>query len=122
MTLRVMFDSNAYDAILAHGDVERIDAEMFSIITTMAQEDELRQIADPARRAALLEIFHRLNAVTAEVPADWTASRDSIIGRAAAEHCDLLVTDDRELQQQLAVQAPTLRVLSYADFRKEFLT
>lgn len=121
MTLRLMFDSNAYDAILQHGDAERIDGEMFSIIATMAQEDELRQIPDPARRTALLEIFHRLHAATADVPADWAASRDSIIGRAAAEHCDLLVTDDRDLKEQLAVQAPTLRVLSYESFRKEVL-
>lgn len=121
MTLRVMFDSNAYDAILRHGDAERIDAEMFSIITTTAQEDELRQIADPARRAALLEIFHRLHAATADIPADWAASRDNVIGRAAAEHCDLLVTDDRELKDWLAIQAPALRVLSYAGFRQEFL-
>ncbi len=119
--LRVMLDTNAYDRVLKHGDAERIDAEMFSIITTMAQEDELRQIADPVRRAALLEIFRRLHAATAEVPADWAASRDSIIGRAAAEHCDLLVTDDRELKDWLAIQAPELRVLTYADFRQEFL-
>ncbi len=119
---RVMFDSNAYDAILKHEDAERIEAEMFNVITTAAQEDELRQIADPGRRAALLEIFHTLHAATAEVPADWIASRDNIIGKAAAEHCDLLVTDDRELKGQLARQAPELRVLTYEDFRAEFLT
>lgn len=119
---RVMFDSNAYDRILKHGDADRIEAEMFSVITTTAQEDELRQIADPARRAAILEIFHALHAATAEVPADWAASRDSIIGRAAAEHCDLLVTDDRELRETLASQAPQLRVLTYENFRKEFLS
>ncbi len=118
---RVMFDSNAYDAILRHDDAERIEAEMFSVITTAAQEDELRQITDPARRAALLKIFHALHAATAEVSADWDAARDSIIGKAAAEHCDLLVTDDRELTERLAVQTPKLRVLSYSDFRAEFL-
>lgn len=121
MDLRVMFDSNAYDAILQHGDAERIEAEMFSVITTAAQEDELRQIADPKKRAALLEIFHALHAATADVSADWAAARDQIIGRAAAEHCDLLVTDDRGLQETLAAQAPQLRVVSYAEFRKEFL-
>ncbi len=118
---RVMFDSNAYDAILKHKDAERIEAEMFNVITTATQEDELRQIADPARRAALLEIFHALHAATAEVPADWIASRDSIIGKAAAEHCDLLVTDDKDLRETLAAQAPELRVLTYSDFRAEFL-
>ncbi len=118
---RVMFDSNAYDAILQHDDAGRIEAEMFSVITTAAQEAELRQIADPARRAALLEIFHALHAATADVPAAWDVARDSIIGQAAAEHCDLLVTDDRALTDQLAKQAPELRVLTYEDFRKEFL-
>jgi len=119
---RVMFDSNAYDAILKHADAERIEAEMFNVITTATQEDELRQIADPARRAALLEIFHALHAATADVTADWIASRDSIIGKAAAEHCDLLVTDDKALKDQLSKQAPELRVVSYEDFRSEFLT
>lgn len=119
--LRVMFDSNAYDAILRQDDAGRIAAEMFSVITTAAQEDELHQIANPKRRAMLLEIFHRLHAATAEVSAGWDASRDSIIGRAAAEHCDLLVTDDKGLTEQLAVSAPHLRVLTYENFRKEFL-
>lgn len=118
---RVMFDSNAYDAILQHGDAEQIEAEMFSVITTAAQEAELRQVTDPARRAALLEIFHALHAATAEVSVEWDAARDSIIGKAAAEHCDLLVTDDRDLTDRLAKQEPGLRVLAYDDFRKEFL-
>ncbi len=120
--IRVMFDSNAYDQILQHGDAGRIEAEMFSVITTTAQEDELRQIAEPVRRAALLDIFHSLHAATAEVAAEWAASRDNLIGTAATEHCDLLVTDDRDLRETLAVQAPRLRVLTYDDFRKEFLT
>lgn len=119
--LRVMFDTNAYDQILRHKDVERIAAGMFSVVTTAAQEDELRQIADPARRAALLEIFHALHAATAEVSAGWAASRDQLIGQAAAKHCELLVTNDRGLRETLAVQAPRLRVLSYDEFRKEFL-
>lgn len=120
--LRVMFDSNAYDAILQHGDAGRVEAEMFNVITTAAQEDELRQIADPAKRAALLEMFHALHVATAEVSAEWDASRDSIIGRAAAEHCDLLVTDDRALRELLATQSPKLRVLTYDEFREEFLS
>lgn len=119
--LRVMFDSNAYDAILKHGDAERIAAEMFNVITTTAQEDELRQIADPTRRTALLEIFQDLHAATAEVSADWTVSRDHLIGAAAAEHCDLLVTEDRDLAAMLAKAAPDLRILPYEEFRKEFL-
>lgn len=121
MTLRVMFDSNAYDQILRHGDAERITAEMFNVITMTAQEDELRQIADPARRAALLDIFHALHAATAEVSADWTVSRDQLIGRTAAAYCDLLVTDDRGLRESLAAQAPQLRVLGYTDFRRTYL-
>jgi rRNA-processing protein FCF1 len=119
--MRVMFDSNAYDQILAHGDAGRIGAELFSVITTAAQEDELRQIADPARRAALLDIFHSLHAATADISAGLDTSRDYLIGKAAAEHCDLLVTDDRELRESLAAQAPGLRVLTYDAFRKEFL-
>lgn len=119
--IRVMFDSNAYDQILRHGDAARIAAGRFSVLTTTAQEDELRQTADPGKRAALLRILHALAAATAEASADWAASRDTIIGRAAAAHCDLLVTDDRSLRAMLDVQAPQLRVLSYADFRRMYL-
>lgn len=119
--IRVMFDSNAYDAILRHGDAERIAAGMFSTVTTTAQEDELRQIADSGKRAALLEILHVLHPETAEASADWTASRDTIIGSTAAAHCDLLVTNDKGLRAMLAMKAPQLRVLSYADFRRTYL-
>src|SRR5690606_41643428 len=46
--LRVMFDTNAYDAILTAGDEERIAATIaagaIALVTTPVQEDEIRQI------------------------------------------------------------------------------
>ena len=62
--LRVMFDSNAYDAILAHGDADHlralIAAGTLDVITTHVQEDELRQIKDETRRETLLALYFSL--------------------------------------------------------------
>ncbi|MFN4310021.1 MAG: hypothetical protein ACK4FK_05450 [Ferrovibrio sp.] len=61
---RVMFDSNAYDEILRHGDVERLRALIAAgkliIVTTHVQEDELRQIADAEKQKRLLSAFYKL--------------------------------------------------------------
>jgi predicted nucleic acid-binding protein len=121
MTLRVMFDSNAYDAILHHGDTEKIIARRLSVITTEVQFDEIRQIADRHRREAMLDVLHRLGGSTVATSAPWDTARDIALGLAARDHCDLLVTDDRQLAHILATQAPDLRVLTYENFRTEFL-
>lgn len=80
MSLRVMFDSNAYDAILAHGDAERIHDlvadEKFSVVTTHVQEDELLQIPNKDRQLALLSIYRRI--CTTSTPTSvgvWDVSR-----------------------------------------------
>ncbi|MCW0234116.1 MAG: hypothetical protein OJJ21_10995 [Ferrovibrio sp.] len=121
MTLRVMFDSNAYDAILKNGDSERIKAAHLEVIRTDAQEDEIAQIRDGFKRNQLMSLFMMGQPVVAPgMP--WNASRDLIIGTTAAMYADILVTDDRQLIVQLAKTAPALRVLTYEDFRTEFLT
>lgn len=117
--LRVMFDSNAYDAIFAHGDAHRlralIDGGRIVVITTPVQEDELRCIADPARRAALLDLFRKLGGTRID-PADVIAgdttymSGDDKLAGVAAACCDLLVTDDA----MLAAACPA--ALAYAAF------
>jgi hypothetical protein len=104
--LRVMFDSNAYDAILAHGDAGRlralIEAGHLVVITTHIQEDELRRIADPGRRARLLDLFHQLDGRRID-PADVIRgdvtymSGDKKLAGVAAACCDALVTDDAAL-------------------------
>jgi len=121
MTLRVMFDSNAYDAILRHGDAERIVASGLGLVTTDVQGDELRQIADRQRREALLDLLHRLGGHIVATSTPWESARDMALGLAARDHCDLLVTDDRGLRETLAADAPNLRVLTYEAFRTEFL-
>jgi predicted nucleic acid-binding protein len=118
---RVMLDTNAYDAILKYGDAERIKAASLDVIATDAQEDEISQIRDGFRRGQLMSLFMRNQPVVAPQMA-WDASRDAIIGAAAAMYADLLVTDDKALTAQLARTAPKLRVLTYENFRKEFLT
>ncbi|WP_370154684.1 hypothetical protein [Ferrovibrio sp.] len=117
--LRVIFDSNAYDAILAHGDTQRLralaDAGGIEIVTTHVQEDELRQIADPQRRETLLGLFRDLGGRRvdpAEAIAEDTThmTRDRML-RLTARACRcLLVTDDR------ALAATGADVTDYAGF------
>lgn len=147
---RVMFDTNAYDAIMAHGDVGKIIASELHIITTHIQEDELRQIKDNQKREALLKVYFQISrkpvstsvavwGVSKWGQSNWTgdqarqsfsaiqrnrpvASRDEIIGTTAKDQCDLFVTEDGKFATRLSAAAPNLRVLNYADFRQEFLT
>lgn len=114
---RVMFDSNAIDAILKHEDAARILAAGITVAITTVQEDELHRIADTARRRALFDLLHALKAERiAPAALSWDASADAVIAATAAQTCDLLVSDDRHLA------APGgLRVLNYAAFRAEFL-
>ena len=104
--LKVMFDSNAYDAILAHGDGDRlralVDAGRLVIVTTHVQEDELRRIADPAKRERLLALFHALGgeriAPVDVIAGDTTyLSGDGKLAGVALACCDVLVTDDAAL-------------------------
>lgn len=122
--LRVMFDSNAHDAILAHGDAGRlrtlIDAGVLAVITTHVQEDEIRQVADAGRRKALLDILHRLGGATVDpaavIEGDITyMARDRQLAGVALAACDLFVTDDRALASACANAIP------YAEFRKRLV-
>ena len=118
--MRVMFDSNAFDAILKHQDSERIKSARLEVVRTDAQEDEISQIRDGFRRNQLMSLLMQGQPVVGpEMP--WDAPRDAIIGTTAAMHADILVTDDKKLASQLVKIAPKLRVLTYDDFRKEFL-
>jgi predicted nucleic acid-binding protein len=154
MTLRVMFDSNAYDAILKYGDAERIlnliNIKSLTVITTHLQKDELLKIPPKKEnRAALLDIYHRLNGKSTHTTAslwgvskwgqaNWTDesqsnslsgikrnrasfSEDDLIGITAKDNCDILVTHDKDLTARLKDGAPNLRVLTYDSFRSEFL-
>lgn len=114
---RVMLDSNAVDAVLQHGDAGRIRAAGLTIVITRIQDDELRQIHDAEKRQALFDLLYMLKAERVE-PATlpWDASADAVIAATAAKNCDLLVSDDKGIAHK------NLRVLTYGDFRTEFLT
>lgn len=115
--MRVMFDSNALDAILDRGDAGRILAAGITTVVTDVQHDELHKIPDAARRQALFDLLYALKAervAPAELP--WDTAPDAVIAATAARSCDLLVSDDRGIARN------GLRVLTYDDFRKEFLT
>jgi rRNA-processing protein FCF1 len=122
MVLRVMFDTNAYDAILAAGDLpllqEKIAAGELSIVTTPIQEDEIRQIRNRTRQRALLDLHRALSAETIEpsnaIEDDITyMSRDEMLARIAAKSCDLLVTNDKALRNDARLGA---RATDYAGF------
>lgn len=122
--MRVMFDTNAYDAILTAGDEERIAATIaagaVTLVTTPVQEDEIRQLRNRARREALLGLLRRLGGTRVD-PATVIAdditymSRDEILARVAQACCDRLVTGDR------ALAAATPLAASYADFARDVL-
>ena len=122
MVLRVMFDTNAYDAILAAGDLpllqKKIAAGELSIVTTPIQEDEIRQIRNRTRQRALLDLHRALSAETIEpsnaIEDDITyMSRDEMLARIAAKSCDLLVTNDKALRNDARLGA---RATDYAGF------
>jgi hypothetical protein len=122
MVLRVMFDTNAYDAILAAGDLpllqKKIAAGELSIVTTPIQEDEIRQIRNRTRQRALLDLHRALSAETIEpsnaIEDDITyMSRDAMLARIAAKSCDLLVTNDKALRNDARLGA---RATDYAGF------
>jgi rRNA-processing protein FCF1 len=120
---RVMFDSNAYDEILRHGDVDRlralIEAGKLIVVTTHVQDDELRQIADAERRMALLGVYHRIGG-NRLAPGDVIAgdttylSRDALLAGVAKACCDALVTHDRAL-----AECSTGAALTYEMFRQQ---
>lgn len=119
--MRVMFDTNAYDAILTAGDEARIaalaEAGTITIVLTPIQEDEIRQIRNRARQQALLELLHRLGGErvdpAAVIAADLTyMSRDEILARIGEACCDLLVTGDKALAAAMPIAK------SYADFAR----
>jgi hypothetical protein len=120
--LRVMFDSNAYDEILRHNDADRIraliEAGELAVVTTHVQEDELRQIADAEKRAALLDAYNRVGG-TAVLPAEVIdgdityLSRDDMLAGVAKACCDRLVTHDRALAERCGDPA-----IPYSAFRR----
>lgn len=126
MALRVLFDTNAYDAILGAGDEARIaaliEAGTLSVIVTPVQEDEIRQIRSRSRRQRLLALFRRIGGRRVE-PADVIGgdaafmARDEILARLAEACCDLLVTEDRAL-----AEGCTAKTASYAAFAASVLT
>lgn len=100
--IRALLDSNAYDAVLHHDDATLIMAALddgrLLLFASPVVQNELRQIADGARRHRLLDLYHRLHSATLPLPAPSLMSRDEqLLAQARAEHA-LLVSDDRALE------------------------
>ena len=122
--LRVLFDTNAYDAIINAGDEDRIEAASaagrLAAIVTDVQEDEIRQIRNRRRQKRLLSLFHRIGSQRVD-PAEVIGSdithmaRDEILARVAEACCDVLVTNDRALAERCA------KAVGYAAFSKDAL-
>lgn len=77
--MRVMFDSNIWDAVLENGDANRIGlligGDTIRLITTHIQEDQLKRISDKKKQTALLEIYRRLTNQTVNTSAAlWDVS------------------------------------------------
>lgn len=122
MVLRVIFDTNAFDAILASGDADRLAGAIadgrLAVITTPVQEAELRQVPETGRRTALLALLRRLGGTVidpaAVIAADTTyMARDDLLAGVALACADSLVTGDRRLRARCGEQG-----LDYAAFRR----
>lgn len=79
MTLRVMFDSNIWDAVAENGHANRIaaliESDTLRLITTHIQEDQLKRISDKKKQTALLEIYrHLINQTVNTSAALWETS------------------------------------------------
>jgi len=117
--MRVIFDSNALDAILRHGDAPRIlraQAEgRLEVLTLGVVERELFQMRRGPRREALLDLHRQLRAaLLAEIPDPFLAP-DAALLAAARQHGIWLVSEDRALARQ------DDRVLGYNAFRKQLV-
>lgn len=114
--MRVIFDSNALDAILRHGDAPRIllaQAEgRLEVLTPGIVERELRQMRPGPQRDALLDLHRQLRPVLLPDAPDPFLAPDTALLEAARRHGTRLVSEDRALARQDG------RVLGYDAFRK----
>ncbi|MEK9970332.1 MAG: hypothetical protein VW600_14425 [Ferrovibrio sp.] len=126
-----------------------IDDGKIIVITTHIQEDQIRKNPKAEERKELLDLFFQLNSKRENTSlalwgiSKWdespfsgesenakltaiqrnlvTPSEDEILGTTAEKLCDVFVTDDKKFSARLIKAAPNLRVLTYENFRKEFL-
>ncbi len=103
-----LLDSNAYDAILRHGDAARLAAAGLTLRPSGHVLAELRQVPEAARRRALLDLFQMLHGAAPPAPPSM-ASRDALLRAEARAAGAVLVSDDK-----------ALGALPYAAFRQLF--
>lgn len=143
--LRVIFDTNAYDEVVARpGLLNRIQElaslEKLRIVHTHVQEDQIARIRYPAKRANL-EQAHGVKVPTSG--AVWDVSRwgdstwgsgtgevqlgdvmtsdgnhaeDALIASTASVQADILVTGDKRLRKRIQAKTPRLAVVTVDEF------
>lgn len=113
--MRLLFDSNVFDAILRHDDLQRLQAAQIAghiaILATPRQQDELRRIRDPQRRTLLLNIYSALRPELVAVAADPMHAADDVLANAAGAARAVLVSEDQ------ALVARTKGAIGYAALR-----
>ncbi len=108
--IRVVLDSNAYDAVLEHDDAERILAALeqgrVEILASPVVLGELRRVADMYRQADLLALYYEVQSRRLAAPDPSLKSADHLLLAQAEAEGARLVSDDKALD-----------ALRYADFR-----
>lgn len=146
--MKVMLDTNVYDRIVeTPGMTERLNelsAEgKLAILCTHVQEDELSRIRDPERRQQVFRIRTARVVTSGAVVGvskvglssfgDCSSSgvsigavrrrfgrhaKDALIGATAAQHADVLVTEDRPFRNRMRSLGASCEVWDFEDLKE----
>ncbi|MEL3889467.1 hypothetical protein V6B08_04300 [Ferrovibrio sp. MS7] len=108
--IRLVLDSNAYDAVLQHDDAEQILAALddgrIEILASPVVLAELRKVPDMYRQADLMALYYELQSRRLSPPDASMKSADHLLLAQAEAEGARLVSDDKALD-----------ALRYAEFR-----
>ncbi|HHX02050.1 MAG TPA: hypothetical protein GX739_05180 [Firmicutes bacterium] len=98
-----MFDTNIFDKLIIDQffpDIWQAAASgLLTLVTCEIQEQEIAGIKDPRKRRLIQSIPRQVVPSKAVDREQLPPIPDLIIAHTAAASCDLLVTEDRQLQQ-----------------------
>lgn len=148
--MKIMLDTQIYDLIVdTPGMAKRLNRlsreGKVTVLCTHIQEDELANIADKQKRAAIVKIIKKKVATSGAVygvskygqatyvhgSSDGVSigdirspsgkhTKDALIATAAAQNADVLVTEDRRLANRMRILSPSCKAWGFGQL-KEYL-
>jgi len=121
-----MIDTNIFDKLIQDSffpDIwQSLEARLLCFVTTEIQEEEINNISD-SRRKKLLQSIPRQVIPLAINNIDEVEKHlnDRLIAETAVQHCDLFVTEDRQLQEWYQAHFPNHQSWNYQEFIVWFL-